>query len=238
MAKMSTADIIKQILSMASGAAMASYGGPIGGAAGVLAGVRIPASGTKERDYTASEYPTEFAPGENHEYDVQWVALPKGKADNNSMGKANKGLVEDAGIMQTKEAHNAALTKYLRQGMNPAQQYLAIQKGREEEKQLPQFWNESYSRLPFQVSSSAVNGIRITPGGAVEVRWKSSPKWYVFQQFPDTYQASKAAQELLKADSIGRAVMPFQRKGKPLKFKDDASDHSWWNKKYYNSAFA
>lgn len=237
MAKMSTADIIKQILSMATGAAMSSYGGPVGGAAGVLAGVRIPASGTKERDYTASEYPTEFAPGENHEYDVQWVALPKGSADMNSMGKANMDLVKDAGIMQTKEAHNAALTKYLRPGMNPAQQYLAIQKGREEEKQLPQFWNESYSRLPFQVSSSAVNGIRITPGGAVEVRWKSSPKWYVFQQFPDTYQASRAAQELLKADSIGRAVMPFQRKGKPLKFKDP-SDHSWWNKKYYNSAFA
>ena len=147
MAKMSTADIIKQILSMATGAAMSSYGGPVGGAAGVLAGVRIPASGTKERDYTASEYPTEFAPGENHEYDVQWVALPKGSADMNSMGKANMDLVKDAGIMQTKEAHNAALTKYLRPGMNPAQQYLAIQKGREEEKQLPQFWNESYSRL-------------------------------------------------------------------------------------------
>lgn len=238
MAKMSTEEILKQIFSMATGAAMAAYGGPVGGAAGVLAGVRIPASGTTSgRDYSAKEYPTEFAPGENHEYDVQTVFVPKGSADNNSMGKANMPLVEDAGIMQTIEEHNAALTKYLRPGMNPAQQYLALQKGREEEKQLPQFWNESYSRLPFQVSSSAVSGIRITPGGAVEVRWKSSPKWYVFQQFPDTYQASRAAQELLKADSIGRAVMPFQRKGKPLNFKNP-SDHSWWNKKYYNSAFA
>ena len=238
MAKLSTAEVIRQILSAATGAAMAAYGGPVGGAAGVLAGVNIPASGTVAgRDYRATGYPTEFSPGENHDYDVQLVFVPKGKADNNSMGKANMKLVEDAGIMQTLEAHNAALTKYLRPGMNPAQQYLAIQKGREEEKQLPQFWNESSSRRPFQVSSSAVNGIRITPSGAVEVRWKSSPKWYVFQQFPDTYQASRAAQELLKADSIGRAVMPFQRNGKPLKFKNP-SDHSWWNKKYYNSAFA
>ena len=238
MAKLSTAEILRQIFMTATGAAMAAYVGHGGGAAGVLAGVNIPASGTvADRDYRATGYPTEFAPGENHDYDVQLVFVPKGKADNNSMGKANMKLVEDAGIMQTFEAHNAALTKYLRPGMNPAQQYLAIQKGREEEKQLPQFWNESSSRLPFQVSSSAVNGIRITPSGAVEVRWKSSPKWYVFQQFPDTYQASRAAQELLKADSIVRAVMPFHRKGKRLNFKDP-SDHSWWNKKYYNIAFA
>lgn len=238
MAKMSTAEILRQIFGTATGVAMGAYGGPLNGAAGVLAGVSIPASGTVEaRNYRASEYPTEFAPGTNHEYDVQGVNLPKGVSDNNSMGKANMAVVEDAGIMQTLDEHNAALTKYVRPGMNPAQKYMAIQKGREEEKLLPKFWNESASRLPFQVSSSAVNGIRITPGGTVEVRWKSSPKWYTFQQFPNTYEASKAAYELLKADSIGRAVMPFQRKGKHIDYKS-GGDHSWWNKKYYNSAFA
>lgn len=221
------------IATMAAGAAA----GGVGGAA-AFGGVRFPVSGTVAgRDYSASGYPTEFAPGTNHEYDVQGVNLPKGTSDNNSQGKANKAIVDEAGIMQTLEEHNRALTKYLRPGMTPAEEYLAIQKGREEEKKLPQFWNESASRLPFTVSSSAVNGIRITPNGAIEVRWKSSPTWYVFQQFPNTYEASVAAQELLKADSIGRAVMPFQRKGKPLQFKK-SGDYSWWNKRYYNTAFA
>ena len=120
--------------------------------------------------------------------------------------------------------------------MSPKEERIALQKGLEEEKSLPQFWNESASRRPFSVSSSAVTGIRLTPDARIEVQWKSSPKWYTFRSYPDTRAASEAAQKLLKADSIGQAVMPTQRNGVPLKFKE--SGIGWWNKKNYDPSFA
>ena len=68
--------------------------------------------------------------------------------------------------------------------------------------------------------------------------WASRPnQWYTFKQYEDTQKASLAAQELLQADSIGRAVMPYQRNGKLLNFKDPSSV-TWWNRKNYDAAFA
>ena len=84
----------------------------------------------------------------------------------------------------------------------------ALQRGLEEEKNLAAFWNESASRRPFQVSSSAVTGIRMTPDARIQVQWTGCPTWYTFKQYPDTHEASLAAQKLLQADSIGRAVYP------------------------------
>lgn len=121
--------------------------------------------------------------------------------------------------------------------MTPQEQRAAIDAGLRAEKNLPQFWNESSSRRPFSVSSSAVTGIRITPDARIQVQWKGNPTWYTFREYEDTRQASKAAKELLKADSIGRAVMPWQRNGKPLNFKDPTSV-TWWNRKNYDASYA
>lgn len=181
----------------------------------------------------AKQYPEEFAPQAWHYYDV--VNVPGGPNFNKN-GKANKGIIDEAGIMQDIDLHNNTIKKYLRPGMTPKEERIALNKGLEEEKSLPQFWNESSSRRPFSVSSSAVTGIRLTPDARIEVQWKSSPDWYTFKSYPNTRAASEAAQALLKADSIGQAVMPFQRKGVPLKFKNP--DIGWWNKINYDGTFA
>ena len=102
--------------------------------------------------------------------------------------------------MQTLEEHYDALTKYLRMlppNATPRQMRDALNRGKQDEKNLPQFWNESKSRRPFSVSSSAVSGIRLSPDGRVEVAWQSNPtKWYTFRKYPDVQQASLAAQQL------------------------------------------
>lgn len=183
--------------------------------------------------FLAKNYPTEFSPTPFHTYNV--INIP-GKANMNQHGKANADVIDEAGRMQTLEEHNDAIRKYVHPGMTPKQLRVALDRGLQEEKNLAPFWNESKSRRPFSVSSSAVSGIRLTPDGRVEVQWKSSPTWYTFKQYPDVQTASLAAQQLLQADSIGRAVMPFQRKGKILNFK--SPDISYWNYANYDPAYA
>lgn len=184
--------------------------------------------------FAAKNYPTEFAPDAFHNYNVMHVS---NGPNNNAWSKSNSDIIDIAGRMQTLDEHNKAITKFVRPGMNPQQLRQALNMGLEAEKHLPAFWNESKSRIPFRVSSSAVSGIRLTPDARIEVRWGTSPKWYSYKQYPDTQQASLAAQQLLQADSIGRAVMPFQRNGKPLNFKKGAV-YSEWSKPNYDPAYA
>lgn len=236
------AEIAKEILLLALGAGMggASRAGGsvasrlIAGAARSGGGVpSIPGISSASQKFMAKQYPEEFAPQAWHYYDVVNVA---NGPNFNQNGKANAGTIAEAGVMQDIEQHNKTISKYIRPGMTPKEERIALQRGLEEEKSLPQFWNESSSRRPFSVSSSAVTGIRLTPDARIEVQWKSSPDWYTFKSYPNTKAASEAAQQLLKADSIGRAVMPFQRNGVPLKFKNP--DIGWWNKINYDGTFA
>ena len=214
-----------------AGAASVLSGG-LGGFSG-MGGGAMP-SGASE--FMAKQYPEEFAPKYNHEYNV--IAIP-GAANFNTHGKADAAIIQEAGRMQTLKEHNDAITKYMRPGMTPRQLRDALNMGADEEKNLPQFWNESKSRRRFSVSSSAVNGIRLTPDGRVEVSWQSNPaKWYTFKQYPDVQKASLAAQKLLMEDSIGRAVAPFQRKGKLIKYKDPIMNGTRWNTVNYDPAFA
>lgn len=236
------AEIAKEILSLALGAAMgggARAGGSVAsrllaGAAGSGGGESsIPGLSSVAQTFMAKQYPEEFAPQAWHYYDV--VNVP-GAPNFNQNGKANMGTIEEAGIMQDIGLHNRTIAKYLRPGMTPKEERIALQKGLEEEKSLPQFWNESASRRPFSVSSSAVTGIRLTPDARIEVQWKSSPKWYTFKNYPNTQAASEAAQKLLKANSIGQAVMPVKKNGVRLKFKNP--DIGWWNEKNYDPSYA
>lgn len=193
--------------------------------------------------FTAKQYPSDFAPDSYHTYNVEHIP---GRANNNSVGRGFMPVIEDAGRMQTLKEHNDAITKYVRPGMTPKQMQAAIELGMSDEKRLPQFWNESDSkvnpnRAQFSVSSSAVSGIRLTPDGRVQVRWKDKKgkesTWYTYRQYPDVQQASVAAQQLLASPSIGRAVMPFQRKGKMLNFKNPGL-YSEWSVNNYDPAFA
>lgn len=225
-------EILKALFNIGMGAASR---GPAGGFASRVLGSLTGGASTQAAGFTAGSYPDEFAPDRTHNYTVHNIP---GGANFNSEGKAYASIIKDAGRMQTKDEHNKAITQFLRPGMTPREQRDALMKGLDVEKNLPQFWNESQSRIPFSVSSSCVSGIRLTPDARIEVEWKSNPgTWYTFKQYKDTHKASLAAQELLQADSIGRAVMPFQRNGVPLKIKDP-SLVGYWNRKNYDPAFA
>lgn len=191
--------------------------------------------------FLAKNYPTEFVPDNNVEFTVHHV---DSKTPNmNAEGDSNYDIIESAGIMQTLDEHNDALSKYVKMlspadRANPKKFREALVMGQEAEKALPAFWAESKPRRDFSVSSSAVSGIRLTPDARVEVRWGTSPKWYTFKAYTDTQAASKAAQDLLMSPSIGRAVMPFQRNNKRLVFKNKKAQYSNWNEMNYDSAFA
>ena len=243
----SKAEIAKEIIALALGSAMGGgnalvragsslaniVGLPVPGSAGVLSGIVGGAPLGSVGALAAKGYPTEFAPRAWHYYEV--VNVP-GKPNFNRNGKANAAAIDSAGIMQTLDDHNRAIVQFVRPGMDKKTERAALSAGMDAEKDLPAFWNESESRRPFTVSSSAITGIRLTPDARIEVQWKSSPKWYTFRAYDNTHEASKAAQQLLKADSIGRAVMPFQRNGVPLKFNNP--DIGWWNKINYDGSYA
>lgn len=161
-----------------------------------------------------------------------------GLANGNHNYGLNKALAEEAGRMQTLKEHNDTLLKYLRPGMTPREAQAAVEKGYKEERKLPAYWDDLRNRRNFNVRSDAVHGIKVTPDGYVQVKWRGSPTWYTFQKFPDTHQASLAVQELLKKDSLGRAVMPTHRNGKKLEFKNKGVTYSDWNIAHYNGAFA
>ena len=223
-------EVAKALLQLALGMGMggAARGGPslLSIASGASFTPGVPGGADA---FMAKQYPTEFAPDRYHNYQV--VNIP-GDANMNQFGKSYSDTINEAGRMQTMKEHNDAIMKYVRPGMKPKELRAALEMGIEDEKKLPQFWNESNSRRPFKVSSSAVTGIRLTPDARIQVQWKGKPTWYTFQQYPNTQEASLAAQELLQADSIGRAVYPVisRKVNNPLLGS--------WNRQNYDGAFA
>jgi hypothetical protein len=148
----------------------------------------------------------------------------------------NESIARDAARMQTLNEHNDALLKYLRPGMSPKEVDVAIRKGVKEEKKLPQYWDDLQNRRNFNVRSDAVHGIRITPDAKIQVKWRGSPTWYTFRQYPDTHKASLEAQKLIMSPSLGRAVWPvLTRKGGD---KLAAKGYGKWNIEHYNGAYA
>ena len=228
----STKDILKILFGMGLGGLQGAFGN-LGGTASVLLGG---ASSGK-----SDGYPSEFSPGSHHVYNVVYAPRPDGVSgpyqNMNSMGKADSAVIDEAAEQQTVKEHEDALLKYVRTlpaNATPKQIQAAMDRGREEEKTLPKWWNESNNRREFSVSSSAVKGIRITPEGSVQVKWGKSPTWYTFKNYPNTQLASQAAKELLKSDSIGRAVYPVisrpPKKPNPLL--------GGWNAKNYEGGYA
>lgn len=228
----SAKDLLQILFGMGLGGIGGASGGTLGGTASVLMGGAMSGAGG---------YPTEFSPGSHHVYNVVYDPRPdgvKGPYRNmNYMGKADAAVIDAAAEQQTVNEHEEALMKYVRMlpaNATPRQIQAAMDRGREEEKDLPKWWNESNNRREFSVSSSAVKGIRITPEGSVQVKWGKSPTWYTFKNYPNTQLASQAAKELLKSDSIGRAVYPVvshpPKKPNPLL--------GAWNRKNYEGAYA
>ena len=228
-------DLLKILFGLGLGGAGGSLGGSLGGAGSMLRG------GISGGTTGNGGYPSEFAPGSHHVYNVVYSPRPAGVSgpyqDMNKMGKADSATIAEASEQQTREDHTEALMKYVRMlpaNATPRQIQAAMDRGREEEKTLPKWWNESNNRRGFSVSSSAVSGIRITPEGSVQVKWGKSPKWYTFRNYPNTMLASKAARELLESDSIGRAVYPVM--SRPPKTPNPLLGE--WNRKNYEAGYA
>lgn len=108
--------------------------------------------------------------------------------------------------MQTLDQHNRALTKYVKPGMNPAQVRWAIEKGKEEEKALPEFWSDDNSPRvkSARSSSSAVSGVRIRPDNTIAVQFGGRGKWYTYRGGATPYEAALAAHDLVTSRSLGR----------------------------------
>lgn len=178
--------------------------------------------------------PAETYPNPLHTVAVNY--LPGHAQENASL---QYGIADKAAQMQTLKEHNDTLLKYLRQlppNASDKAKHLAIMQGVADEQALDAYWDDKKPRKEYTPSSSAVRSVRVTPDNRIEVQWGTSPKWYTFRQYPDPYKASLAMRQLLTSNSIGRAVMPYLRNGKPVKFKK--AGMAWWNKKNYDGAMA
>lgn len=170
------------------------------------------------------------------EYPKKYHIIRIPVADGQHNIARDQAMIDEAGRMQEKDEHNRALFKYLRPGMSPKEVDIALRKGEKEEQKLPQYWEDLKYRREFNVKSDAVHGVKITPDAKIQVKWKGSPTWYTFRQFPNTYEASKEVQKLLNEPSLGRAVMPIltMKGGDKLA----AKGYGKWNAANYNGAYA
>lgn len=148
----------------------------------------------------------------------------------------NAEMARDAAKMQSLDEHNETLFKYLRPGMTAPEAHAALAKGVKEEKRLPAYWDDLHNRRNFNVCSDAVHGIRVTPDGHIEIKWRGTDNWYTFKKFKDTHEASLEAQRLIMEPSLGRAVYPITKSKDPQSML--AKGLGKWNIKNYNGAFA
>lgn len=136
-------------------------------------------------------------------------------------GVHNSGIdynvAKEASRMQTLDEHNKALTAFIRPGMNQAQLADAIVKGKQLEQNLLPFWDDSKPRKEYHPTSSAVQAIRLTPDGRIQVMWRAkpnkkgetkAPKWYSYKIHKDPQEASMAMRRLMTSGSLGRSVLP------------------------------
>lgn len=147
--------------------------------------------------------------GHNFNYDLNYIP---GRAQNNGMLMQN--IADEAILRQTPEEHMQALTKYVRPGMTPAEQKIALQRGKEYEESLLSWWDEDRPRRNFTPSSSAVSGIRITPDNRIQIRFGRGGTWYSYRGGATPNQAAIELKKLIgtRGQSIGRALCSKSKK--------------------------
>lgn len=135
-------------------------------------------------------------------FDAGVVYIP-GPAQNNRLLVRTPENLESF-LAQTQEEHDAALDKYMDDPNIPPER--AVRLGIREEERLPKWWNDQDPRLPVKPSSSCVSSARIGSDGDIYVKFSPNGKEYQYEGSPDPVEASKILQQLVTADSIGRAV--------------------------------
>lgn len=142
--------------------------------------------------------------GHNFNYDLNYIPGP---AQMNRM--LMQQTADEYAPRQTLAEHIAALRRYVRPGMNPAQMKEALRRGKEYEQSLPQWWDDDRPRKNFTPSSSAVSGIRITPDNRIQIRFGKGSKWYSYRGGENPGAAAKEVQKLIgkNGQSIGQNLV-------------------------------
>lgn len=142
--------------------------------------------------------------GHNFNYDLNYIPGP---AQMNRM--LMQQTADEYAPRQTLAEHIAALRRYVRPGMNPAQMKEALRRGKEYEQSLPQWWDDDRPRKNFTPSSSAVSGIRITPDNKIQIRFGKGTKWYSYRGGENPGAAAKEVQKLIgkNGQSIGQNLV-------------------------------
>lgn len=156
--------------------------------------------------------------GHNFNYDLNYIPGPEKQMNRMLMQQT----ADEYAPRQTLAEHIAALRRYVRPGMNPAQMKEALRRGKEYEQSLPQWWDDDRPRKNFTPSSSAVSGIRITPDNRIQIRFGKGSKWYSYRGGENPGAAAKEVQKLIgkNGQSIGQNLV---RKSKV--FGQWAKDH-------------
>lgn len=133
-------------------------------------------------------------------------------------GIGNTGVdyakAKEAAKMQTLEEHNALLTAFIKPGMNEAQLADAIIKGKELEQRALSFWDDSKPREQYHPTSSAIQAVRLTPDGRIQVMWRqkkasgTAPKWYTYKMHANPQEASMSLRRLMTSGSLGKSLYP------------------------------
>lgn len=116
---------------------------------------------------------------------------------------------------------NAALAQSLQEHNR------AVQSGTE--KELEEWWpnEDTRPRKTLHPKSTAINGIRITKGGNIQIQWNGkSGKWYTYRGGDDIRQTSERVKDLMLYPSIGRALA--HGKGR------ENATYVWPNSKHIN----
>ena len=115
------------------------------------------------------------------------------------------------------------------------------------ERSLERWWpgEDTQPRIMFNPNSTAVEGVKITDDGKIQVKWIKGSKWYTYKGGDNLLETTEIARDLLTAPSIGRALVRkgklfhTDRKdllGKPTPAPE--SEMGWWGREYYDASAA
>ena len=137
------------------------------------------------------------------DFDAGIIYIP-GPDQNNALLVRSPENIE-AFVRQSQQEHDEALDKFFDNPDIPRDR--AARLGVQNEQSLVKWWNDRDPRRPATPSSSCVKRARIGENGDIYVVFGSNPnKEYQYEGSSDPVEASKILQQLVTADSIGRAV--------------------------------
>lgn len=136
------------------------------------------------------------------DFDANVVYIPGPDQNNAGLVRTPENL--ESFIRQTPTEHKDALMKFKDKDNIPPER--ALQLGIKAEEGLAKWWNDKEPRRPVTPTSSCVKKARIGPNGDIYVTFGSSNKEYQYEGSSDPVKASEILQDLVAAESIGRAV--------------------------------